>query len=802
MRAPARSLCLLAALLWGTGLCLAQVPVITSINPTSAVAGSPGFTLAVVGQNFSTLSRVLWNGSALANCAFDAKANTLSCPVPTALVASPGTASIQVVNQVAGYPSQYSTTVTFTIIAVPSISAISPNAVTAGCTGVVLTILGNWFLSSPDGGSMVQWSGPTARGQLLPPTFISSTELRLAIPDSFLALAGVAALRVVNPGGIASNSVDFVINPPPVIQTIDPSGATAGGADFTLTVTGSGFMPASPTLGSVVQWTSPSGATQDLATLFVSPSQLRAQVPSGLIATAGTARAAVVNPPCGVRSNWVAFEIVARLAITTTSLPNGTVGSAYSARLAAAGGRTRYTWAVTVGSLPAGLLLNSSTGDITGTPTTARTYDFTAQVTDADKTTAARAFTVTIGAALAITTASPLATGMVGVAYSQPLAATGGTTPYSWSISADALPPGLSISTSTGAITGTPTAPGTFSFTAQVTDTKALTLRINPAALLIITASPLPGGTVGVSYSQKLLAFGGVQPYTWSVSVGSLPPGLSLLGSTGDVTGTPTAAGTYNFTAQVTDSARNAVAKPFTLTIAQMQVPAVSFAGLSNTVQPGDQPRLQLNLAAGAPVAISGRLTLSFTADAVTSTERNASLQFATGGLTADFTIPAGGRQAQFGTAQEAGIQAGNVAGTITVTASLQAGGVDVTPSPAPTSFTRINRAAPAITTSVRVTRTATGLEVEIIGYATPRQVTTATFRFAATGADLTTPEISVNVDSAFATWYRNTASGDFGSGFRYVQPFTVTGETTAVNAVRVTLTNASGNSQEASASF
>jgi len=127
---------------------------------------------------------------------------------------------------------------------------------------------------------------------------------------------------------------------------------------------------------------------------------------------------------------------------------------------------------------------------------------------------------------------------------------------------------------------------------------------------------------------------------------------------------------------------------------------------------------------------------------------------------------------------------------------------VDVTPSPAPTSFTRINRAAPAITTSVRVTRTATGLEVEIIGYATPRQVTTATFRFAATGADLTTPEISVNVDSAFATWYRNTASGDFGSGFRYVQPFTVTGETTAVNAVRVTLTNASGNSQEASASF
>jgi hypothetical protein len=162
-------------------------------------------------------------------------------------------------------------------------------------------------------------------------------------------------------------------------------------------------------------------------------------------------------------------------------------------------------------------------------------------------------------APLSITTAS-LPNGTTGVAYSQTLAATGGTTPYTWAISSGSLPSGLSLVTSTGDITGTPSATGTSNFTARVTDnvsataTKALSIVVTAPAALSITTSSLPGGTVGVAYSQTLAATGGVTPYTWAIASGSLPSGLSLNSSTGAITGTPSASGTSNFTARVTDS--------------------------------------------------------------------------------------------------------------------------------------------------------------------------------------------------------------------------------------------------------
>ena len=164
-----------------------------------------------------------------------------------------------------------------------------------------------------------------------------------------------------------------------------------------------------------------------------------------------------------------------------------------------------------------------------------------------------------IPADLSISTAS-LPSGQLGIAYSQTVAATGGTASYSWSVSAGALPDGLSINASTGAITGTPTASGTASFTVRVTDsqtpadtaTKAFSVTI-PVDLSVTTAS-LPAGQLAVAYSQTLAAAGGVGPYTWAVTSGSLPAGLSLNASTGVVSGTPTAAGTSSFTVTATDS--------------------------------------------------------------------------------------------------------------------------------------------------------------------------------------------------------------------------------------------------------
>ena len=258
---------------------------------------------------------------------------------------------------------------------------------------------------------------------------------------------------------------------------------------------------------------------------------------------------------------------------STSPLAGGVVGTSYSQTLVATGGTTPYAWSVSSGTVPTGLTF-SSAGVLGGTPAAAGSFTFTAQVTDsaASPASTTKSFTVVIAAsALAITTTSPLNGGTVGTAYSQTLAASGGTTAYSWSVTSGTLPAGLALSTA-GVLSGTPTAAGVSSFTVQVADsggltatqTFSLTTIIPP--LSITTASPLTSGTLGTAYSVTLAATGGTSPYTWNVSAGTLPAGLAL-SAAGVLSGTPTAAGTFNFTAQVTDSASTAATKSFALTI-------------------------------------------------------------------------------------------------------------------------------------------------------------------------------------------------------------------------------------------
>ncbi|MGH9740035.1 MAG: putative Ig domain-containing protein [Candidatus Acidiferrales bacterium] len=276
--------------------------------------------------------------------------------------------------------------------------------------------------------------------------------------------------------------------------------------------------------------------------------------------------------------------VASPLSVSTTSLPGGTVGQAYTATLAASGGSAPYTWSVSSGSLPPGLSLASGSGAIAGTPSSAGTFAFTATASDTKDATATKSLNILVGSAgqtLSITTSS-LPNGTEGQAYTATLAASGGSAPYTWSVSGGSLPPGLSLASSSGAITGTPSSAGTFSFTATASDTKSATATKSLNILigttgqtLSISTSNLPGGTVGTAYSATVQASGGKTPYAWSIASGALPPGLSLNGSSGAISGTPTGSGSFSVTIRAQDSSSpvQTTSKIFAVAIAAAVIP-------------------------------------------------------------------------------------------------------------------------------------------------------------------------------------------------------------------------------------
>jgi hypothetical protein len=231
------------------------------------------------------------------------------------------------------------------------------------------------------------------------------------------------------------------------------------------------------------------------------------------------------------------------------------------------------TWAVSgapCSGVACGTFANSTTSAATYNAPTSVSANMTVavQATSIADTTKSASTAVVVSPLPSITTPT-LASGVVGTAYSAALQASGGTGSLIWNLaSGSSLPAGLSLSAA-GAISGTPTAAGTSTFTVKVTDssqgqpgpvsaTQQLSLMIASAPLTIVTTS-LPNATVAVAYSAPLQASGGTAPYTWTVASGSsLPSGLTLSGSgtNWSLSGTPTATGTSNFSLTVTDSAK------------------------------------------------------------------------------------------------------------------------------------------------------------------------------------------------------------------------------------------------------
>jgi hypothetical protein len=271
--------------------------------------------------------------------------------------------------------------------------------------------------------------------------------------------------------------------------------------------------------------------------------------------------------------------IVEPVGVVTVSLNSATVGSAYSQTLSATGGSSPYTWSVASGSLPAGLNL-SAAGVITGTPlSNAKNSSFDARVTDANGKIATTPLDIRVN--VAVTTAT-VASATQGSAYSQTLTSVGGASgaAHTWRVSSGALPAGLDLGPTTGEISGTPTSSAVGStFEVEVTDgtvvgTSRRSYTMSVVQMLIVTTASLTDGKVASSYSQTLSASGASGSTTWAVSIGSLPAGLTLNTSTGVISGSPTTAGTTNFTVLVTDAAARTASKNLSITVLAQTSPA------------------------------------------------------------------------------------------------------------------------------------------------------------------------------------------------------------------------------------
>ncbi len=173
----------------------------------------------------------------------------------------------------------------------------------------------------------------------------------------------------------------------------------------------------------------------------------------------------------------------------TTALSTATVGRPYQFQLTAAGGGQPYTWTLASGKFPPGMLLETSTGKITGTPGLPGNYSFTAEVKDsgiAQQQVANEILTLSVGVAPLQIVTPALPGAVMSSPYALQMEATGGVPPYLWSVESGALPSGLTLDALTGRITGIPTETGSFSMTIQVTDSSS------PQSIATIAIGPAP----------------------------------------------------------------------------------------------------------------------------------------------------------------------------------------------------------------------------------------------------------------------------------------------------------------------
>ncbi|MBN9321677.1 MAG: IPTL-CTERM sorting domain-containing protein [Delftia acidovorans] len=514
-------------------------PTITSISPTAGPQAG-GTAVTITGTNFIGTTGVNFGASAATGFTVNS-ATSITATAPPGT----GTVDIRVSNSVGTSPAVAADQ--FTYVAAPSVTSISPTAGPTG-GGTTVTITGTGFAAAPGTGA-VRFGATTATY-----TINSNTQITATAPAGS---AGTVDVTVTTVGGTSATSAadQFTYVPAPTVTSISPtSGPQAGGT--TVTLTGTNLSGATAvTFGA----TAATGFTVNSAT------QITATAPAGT----GTV---------DVRITTVGGTSATSAADQFTYVPAPTVTSVSPASGSSIGGTTvtltgtNFTGATAVtfgGTAATGFTVNSAT-QITATAPAGSAGTVDVRVTTTGGTSATGAAGQFTYVAITVTPATLAGTPKVGVSFNETLTASGGATPYTFAMaSGSTLPTGLSLSPA-GVISGTPTAAGAFSFTVQATDNSSISGQRTysgsvTAATVVLTpaASTLPAARLNTAYAgQTFTASGGTAPYTYASS-GTLPTGMTFNASTGVLSGTPTAAGSFTFTITATDSSTGTGA-PFT----------------------------------------------------------------------------------------------------------------------------------------------------------------------------------------------------------------------------------------------
>lgn len=277
-------------------------PVISNLFPSNITAGSDGFTLQITAatgliSNGNGVTFAYWNGSPRSTT-YNPVTNQLEVTIPASDLVTPGAPQVTLWNPPPGGGMSIAAA-TFTIEPVanngPTIATLSPTSVTAGGPAFQLVITGTNFAA----GDVIAWNNVPQT------TSVSGNQATATIPASYISAVGVGSVTVSTPGlVVAAPSVAFPItgpdNPSPKVSSLTPSTVTAGGPDFEVAVSGSGFNSS-----SVAEWNG-----VPLATADVSSSTLVILIPAADTASAGTAQITVTNPaPGGGTSSEVTFTV-------------------------------------------------------------------------------------------------------------------------------------------------------------------------------------------------------------------------------------------------------------------------------------------------------------------------------------------------------------------------------------------------------------------------------------------------------------------------------------------------------------